>query len=157
MRATHETRERLQLLDQGAKYTAEERSLEATFDTSWAQLTPDERRLFSQLSVFPDSFDRDAACAVWMVREEQASVTLDALMRLSLIQWNIETERYELQALLREYVGKRLMAEEKKHTSLRFVAHYTEVAEVANRFYRNGGSEILKGLALFDRERRHIE
>jgi hypothetical protein len=116
-----------------------------------------QQRSLGQLSVFPDQFDGAAAQAVWGVEEAVATETLGVLMRLSLLEWRPESSRYELHDLLREYAGKHLGTENRQAACRRHAAHFARVAEEAHRLYRQGGDSMLRGLALFDRERRQIE
>jgi hypothetical protein len=157
VRQMNASRDRLRLLDQGQRYTAEDLGLEASFGLSWDQLTAEQQRLFGQLSVFLDRFDGAAAQAVWAREEAVATETLGVLMRLSQLEWRAESSRYELHELLREYAEKHLGVEDQQVACRRHAAHFTQVAEEAHRLYRQGGDSMLKGLALFDRERRQIE
>ena len=157
LRQLNASRERLRLLDQSQKYTAEERSLEASFGLSWEQLSKENQRMFGQLAMFPVSFDEAAARAVWAVEEPVATDTLGELMRLSLAEWKEEGGRYELHDLVREYAGGHLTASDRGLACRRHAGHFTKVAREANNRYLAGGEEVVKGLALFDRERRNIE
>jgi predicted ATPase/DNA-binding SARP family transcriptional activator/Tfp pilus assembly protein PilF len=85
------------------------RSLQAVFDSAWALLTLDERRVLSQLSVFRGGFDRTAATAVATVQP----VLLAALADKSwLHQDQHEQEaRYGLHDLVQRYTAEQLANE----------------------------------------------
>ncbi|MGD2048265.1 MAG: BTAD domain-containing putative transcriptional regulator, partial [Chloroflexota bacterium] len=79
------------------------RSMQAVFGRSWQLLTQAEQTTFSQLSLFPGSFTRQAAAEV-------AQATLQALARLvdqSLLQRE-STGRYQIHGLLRQYAAEKL-------------------------------------------------
>lgn len=83
-----------------------QRSIRAVFNTSWERLSPAERELFKNLSVFRDGFTRHAA-------EEVAGATLRtlaALVNKSLLRRDQRRARYEAHELLRQYAAERLEA-----------------------------------------------
>lgn len=82
------------------------RSMQAVFDHSWAQLSPEERMAFSQLSVFRSGFRREAA-------EQVAGASLAVLSSLldkSFLRWD-PAGRYQIQELLRQYGEQKLQHE----------------------------------------------
>jgi DNA-binding SARP family transcriptional activator/predicted ATPase/Tfp pilus assembly protein PilF len=82
---------------------ARHRSLRAVFEHSWAMLTPDDRRVFAQLSIFRGGFRREAAASV-------AGAALPTLARLgdkSLLRRTADG-RYEAHELLRQYTAEKL-------------------------------------------------
>jgi tetratricopeptide (TPR) repeat protein len=145
------------LLDNARDLTAEDLGLEASFTLSFQQLRPEQQQRFIQLAVFPQSFDRAAVAAVWAVEESAASDSLDLLLRLSLLEWNEETQRFELHDLLREFARDKAAAKELDAAKRRHAEHFIQVAYGANGLYTKGGGNVLPGLALFDRERGHLE
>jgi len=152
-----DSRQRLQLLDKARELTAEDLGLEASFTPSFQQLPPEQQEWFTQLAVFPQSFDRPAAVAVWGVEESAASDALDLLLRLSLLEWNRETQRFELHDLFREFARNRARADELEAAKRRHAEHFIRVAEKSAALLVKGGQNVLDGLALFDRERPHLE
>jgi tetratricopeptide (TPR) repeat protein len=152
-----DSRQRLQLLDKARELTTEDLGLEASFTLSFQQLPPKQQQQFTRLAVFPTSFDRAAVTAVWAVEESAASDGLDLLLRLSLLEWNPETQRFELHDLLREFARNHAKAEELKAPKRRHAEHFIRVASRAQTLYEKGGENVLAGLALFDRERGHLE
>jgi hypothetical protein len=149
--------QRFQLLDKARELTDEDLGLEASFTLSFQQLPPEQQRRFTHLAAFPTSFDRAAITAVWAVDEPAASDALDVLLRLSLLEWNRETQRFELHDLLREFAHNQSKAEELDAAKRRHAEHFMCVAVRAAELYLKGGENVVAGLALFDRERGHLE
>jgi predicted ATPase len=84
---------------------ARQRSLSATFTSSWQNLPPPAQALFQRLSVFRGTFSAEAASAV-------ASATrpiLTILVNKSLLRL-ISPERYELHEMLRRMAKEKLGA-----------------------------------------------
>jgi predicted ATPase/DNA-binding NarL/FixJ family response regulator len=84
---------------------ARHRSMQATFDHSWALLSEDERRVFQRLAVFRGGFSREAA-------EQVAGATLPLLSSLvdkSLVRREADG-RFHLHELLRQYAEEHLRA-----------------------------------------------
>ena len=86
------------------------RSIQAVFDQTWKQLTPEEKAVFSRTSVFRGGFRREAATAV-----TGASLPLLAgLIDRSLLRWERRSNksaargRYQTHELLRQYAADRL-------------------------------------------------
>jgi tetratricopeptide (TPR) repeat protein len=156
-RQLRDSRQRLQLLDKARELTAEDLGLEASFTLSFQQLPPEQQQRFAQLAVLPESFDRAAVTAVWAVEESAASDALDLLLRLSLLEWNPQTQRFELHDLLREFARNQSTAEVLDAARRRHAEHFKRVAERAEGLCLKGGENVVAGLALFDRERGHVE
>ena len=157
IRQLRDSRQRLGLLDKAQEFTAEDLGLEASFTLSLQQLPPEQQHQFSQLAVFPTSFDPAAVTAVWAVEEPAASDALDLLLRLSLLEWNQKTKRFELHDLLREFARNRSKLEELNTAKQRHAQHFIHVGARTNELFLKGGENTLAGLALFDRERVHLE
>ncbi len=80
------------------------RSVRAVFDYSWKLLAPEERSIFAALSVFRGGFTREAAEAV-------AGASLRGLANLankSLLAPSLDTGRYAVHELLRQYAASEL-------------------------------------------------
>jgi predicted ATPase/DNA-binding SARP family transcriptional activator len=82
------------------------RSLQATFEHSWALLDEDERRTFAHLALFRGGFDRSAALTITQCRFP----ILIALCDKSLLRRD-PAGRYALHELLRQYAEVKLQAE----------------------------------------------
>jgi predicted ATPase len=111
--------ERLRLLATGPRTTApRHQTLRAAIDWSYQLLPPAEQTMLTQLSVFPASFDLDAAEAITDIGPEPADPgfeTLDLLTRLvdkSLIVVSADPGdiRYRLLETIREYASEKLHA-----------------------------------------------
>jgi tetratricopeptide (TPR) repeat protein len=129
-------------------------SVEASLRLSYDALEPTVQAALGQMSVFPTNFDQAAALAVVQV-ERDAETILDLLQRRSLLEWDDAAQRYSLHDLVRAFAAARL--EDADAVRLRHARHYAQVADRANTFYLEGGAATLTGLALFDRERIHID
>lgn len=80
------------------------RSIRAVFDYSWNLMNQDERDVFMKLSVFKGGFTREAAQAI-------AGANLRTLMNLmnkSLIRRDVDSGRYMIHTLLRQYGEEQL-------------------------------------------------
>ncbi len=84
------------------------RSLTAALDASVVLLTPAERELLWELSVFPASFTVGAAAAVAGQDEEEVLGRLASLVRQSLV---VLDERHRLLGPIRAYAARRAAAE----------------------------------------------
>jgi tetratricopeptide (TPR) repeat protein len=131
-----DTQQRLQL-------TGVEASLQLSYDL----LTPELKQTFSQLSVFPASFDAPAEEAVC---EDTDHLRLSELVRLSLVQYDETTLRYQLHDLVRLFVDKQLNDQERATSQYRHAEHYKNVLNTADELYTQGNENIIHGLALFD-------
>jgi tetratricopeptide (TPR) repeat protein len=149
--------------------------VEAVLGFSASRLAATDRALaerWQMLSVFPASFDRPAAAAVWGIADEDEDETLRDLGRLleqSLLLFDAANERYRLHDLMRPVARNAFgydaaqpgdfsgSAEPLAIASARHAAHYEAVLAAADYFYHQGGNGVTQGLALFDREWVHIE
>jgi tetratricopeptide (TPR) repeat protein len=157
VRQLRDSRQRFQLLDKAQELTDEDLGLETSFTLSFQQLPPEQRQRFTQIAAFPESFDREAVAAVWAVEKSAASDALDVLFQLSLLEWNPQTQRFELHDLLREFARNHAKPEELDAAKLRHAEHFIRLAENSAALFEKGGQNVLAGLALFDRERAHLE
>jgi tetratricopeptide (TPR) repeat protein len=128
---------------------------------------PDLADRWHELAVFPASFDTAAAGGVWGQPEEAAGDALDVLLSRSMVLYDPAQRRWRLHDLMRDFAGgqpavamlgapadlaERLTAARRRHAG-----HYQGVLTAANDLYLKGGTQVVSGLALFDRERRNIE
>ena len=79
------------------------RSMRAVFDQSWKLLSENERSIFARLSVFPGSFDGDAANQV----TGASFFSLAALVEKSLVQM-ASSDRFVIHEMLRQYGMEKL-------------------------------------------------
>ncbi len=89
------------------------RSIRAVFERSWNLLPEDEREVFKRLSVFRGGFSREAAQAI-----AGASLhDLTALVNKSLLRRDLNSGRYEVHELLRQYGEEKLSSAEKTNAA----------------------------------------
>jgi predicted ATPase/DNA-binding CsgD family transcriptional regulator len=117
-----------------------QRTLEATIDWSYELCSPDEQRLWAQLSVFPGGFDLDAAEHVGEVRDASVLDVLTGLVDKSVLSRKDGTfgwqAWYRMLETVREYAGARLVERGEEHDVLaRQTEHYVALA----RRYRDEG------------------
>jgi tetratricopeptide (TPR) repeat protein/transcriptional regulator with XRE-family HTH domain len=130
----------------------------AVLALSYAALASAPQATLYQLSVFVADFDLSAAQAVVVLDQEQSlEAVLGDLYRRSLLDYNSALERYILHDLVRVFAHTRLDAETNEALMLRYAQHYVQIARQADKLYLQGGESVLMGLALFDRERAHID
>ncbi|MCB0193343.1 MAG: tetratricopeptide repeat protein [Anaerolineae bacterium] len=79
------------------------RNLSALFNSAWDKLEESERMLFSQLSIFPGSFDTDAAHAITEGSRSQLATLVDKSMLRQTVPG-----RYDIHPLLRQFGLARL-------------------------------------------------
>jgi len=110
---------------------ARHRSLRAVFEYSWNLMSNHERDTFMKLSVFRGGFTREAAQSV-------AKTNLKTLMNLankSLIKRNVDSGRYEIHELLRQYAYERLQTSHMLESTLQ--SHMTYFAKFINQHESN--------------------
>lgn len=139
---------RLATLDADAD-DAGEITVDETLRLSVEQLAGEEQLAWQKLGVFASDFDTSAAEAVSGCSEEM----LIRFVRRSLLD-TFGEDRYKLHDFAAEY-ARRLISPELEKLMLIHARYYTLVGEIADELYINGRS--VDGLALFDRERLHIE
>lgn len=128
--------------------------VEASLHVSYDTLAPQAQQVLCQISVFAVSFDLAAAQAVAAIDGDVAEA-LELLRRRSLLEWDATVERFNLHDLVRAFAAARL--EDADAVRLRHARYYVGVAATARRLYLTGGATTLRGLALFDQERPHID
>jgi tetratricopeptide (TPR) repeat protein/transcriptional regulator with XRE-family HTH domain len=149
---------RLAVLDQYRTQTAEQIGITASLQLSVDLLDPEHKTLWSQLAVFPSTFEAPAAAAVWAMEVtkknvEAAAEKLEDLRQYSLIEH--ADGRWHLHDLARDFARVGLL--HPQDVALRHAAHYVDVLAAANMLYLKGNDGIAEGLACFDRERANIE
>jgi DNA-binding SARP family transcriptional activator/predicted ATPase len=98
-----------------------QRSVRATFEHSWAQLSDRERQTFARLTVFRGRFSANAAAQI-----AAATVSdLSALVARSLVRY-VPGDRYQLHELLRQFAAEKLalQADEVAAISARHANYY---------------------------------
>jgi tetratricopeptide (TPR) repeat protein len=139
-------------------------SVEASLQLSYEAIDQNAQAVLCQLSVFPGTFDRDAALAVAALpgaaddsdsSQQLVGVAIDLLYRRSLIEWDQKTERFVMHDLVRDFSSARLAGEDAAR--MRHALYYARIAAHAEEFYNSGGDSLIRGLNLFDLERTNID
>jgi tetratricopeptide (TPR) repeat protein len=130
-------------------------NVEASLRLSYDMLNPTEQLALCQLSVFPASFDLEAAEGVLRI-EADVEATLDTLHCHSLVEWNASSSRYETHDLVRVFALQQLGAAGSA-VELRHAWHYARVAQRLQQQFRAQPGEANQALASFDRERVQID
>jgi len=125
--------------------------------TSSELLEEELRSCWLLLGVFPDTFEFNAAAAIWERESDAAKDALGDLFRYSLVEWNPVTSRYRLHDLTRDFTSLQLDESTRMKAQGRHAAHYKDVLAAANEKYKSGGAGVLESLAVFDLEWSNIQ
>lgn len=122
--------------------TGRHRTLQATIDWSYELLEPAEARMFERLSVFPGSFDLDAAEGVCLTDHEATDIAtlVAALVDKSMVVAEPvdAATRFRLLETMREYAARRLDARGEADGLARAHAqYYVRLAELADTDVRS--------------------
>jgi tetratricopeptide (TPR) repeat protein len=133
-----------------------ELGVDASFNLSFQKLKPVTQQTFLNLSVFPADFDGQAE---EQICQDGGHERLSELLRWSLVDYKPlgkDYGRYKLHDLARLFALARQPDESKSIVHEHHAAYYKELLSASNSLYIKGGSRILVGLALFDREQMNI-
>lgn len=144
----------------------EDLEVEAVLGQSAAMLArenPEWAGRWQGLTVFPGSFDRAGAAAVWQVETEEARDTLGELLIRSLVLYDSNTGRYHLHDLMRLVARNAFgygaavpdAATDQARLARAAASHaiyYEKILGEADALYKKGGESMGHGLKLFDRE-----
>jgi hypothetical protein len=89
--------------------------LEASLKTSYDLLSKRYRRYWRLLSVFPGTFDINAAAAVWDLDAEESASHMEELVRNSVVEWSAIEQRYRLHDLSRQFARTQLVKSSEQH------------------------------------------
>jgi tetratricopeptide (TPR) repeat protein len=135
--------------------------VQGSFSLSYDLLTPGRKKQWRRLSVFPEDFDRDAATAVLKMAPGPSAEALSDLVRWSLVDFaavpDSEDGRYKLHDLARLFAESRLERDELADAQQKHAKYYSKVLSQADNLYEKGGTNVLAGLKLFDREWANIK
>jgi predicted ATPase len=92
---------------------------------------------FLSLAVFPDTFDAEAAAAIWAIALDIAEDSLEKLCAYSLIEFNESSTRYRLHDLVRLFVDSRLVAGDRHSTQCHHVAKHSRWTSMVGSFRRS--------------------
>jgi tetratricopeptide (TPR) repeat protein len=160
---------RLSDTQQRLKLTGVEASLQLSYDL----LTVELQKLWRALAVFPETFDRAAAMAVWVMQANPTQDALSELVRFSLLDFSsslpplpsgklplgfgVRGGRYRLHDLARLYASAHLSDLERYEARRRYAMHYGTVINNAQQLYLQGNDSVKHGLDLFDLEWKNIQ
>ena len=135
--------------------------VKGSFSLSYDLLTPGRKKQWRRLSVFPEDFDRNAATAVLKMAPGPSAEALSDLVRWSLVDFaampDSEDGRYKLHDLARLFAESCLDQEELTDAQQKHAKYYSKVLSQAENLYQKGGTDLLAGLKLFDREWANIK
>jgi len=131
--------------------------VDAALDLSLRLLPEDLQQLWRLLAVFPGTFDRAAAAAVWELEEDVADEALGKLVTSSMLEWEDRVGRYRLHDLARSFAERQLAPEEREMACRRHAVYYVEVLRRGDEQHQQGGEGIARGLSLFDSEWENIK
>lgn len=119
------------LADASQNVPERHQSLRATFEHSWALLTPEEQRVLARLSVFQGGFTREAAKLV----ADASLPVLASLVDRSLLR-STEDGRYDRHPLLFQYTQEKLTVDVEAEVRVKHAAYY-------HRFLQTHGAVLL--------------
>ena len=131
-------------------------SVEASFELSYRRLSAEAAAVLQRLAVFPATFD---AAAEEAVCRDDGHRHLSALLRMSMVEFNEETGRYNLHDLVRLFARRKLRDPQERHAAeRRHAVHYVRVAALADQVYLGKEPDAnVTGLRLFDGEWENIK
>jgi tetratricopeptide (TPR) repeat protein len=150
--------------------------VEAALRLSYDAMGEAAQTVLRHISVFSASFALEAAKAIVDLGKVKAPASqeintqrsrgrvappaladvLDELYSRSLVEYDTTTRRYSLHELVRTF-GADQMTPAERGRFRRYAVHYSTIALMAEALYHKGGEYLMQGLALFDRERVHID
>jgi tetratricopeptide (TPR) repeat protein/predicted phosphodiesterase len=135
--------------------------VEGSFSLSYDLLTPGRKKQWRRLSVFLEDFDRNAAIAVLKMAPGPSAEALNDLVQWSLVDFipipDSEDGRYKLHDLARLFAESCLEGDEPADAQQKHAKYYSKVISQAENLYDKGGTNLLAGLKLFDREWANIK
>jgi tetratricopeptide (TPR) repeat protein/predicted phosphodiesterase len=135
--------------------------VEGSFSLSYDLLTPGRKKQWRRLSVFPEDFDRNGATAVLKMAPGPSAEALSDLVQWSLVDFaaipDSEDGRYKLHDLARLFAESCLERDELVDAQQKHAKYYSKALSQAENFYKKGGTDLLAGLKLFDREWANIK
>ena len=142
--------------------------INGVLERSWSALSATEQTAWAALSIMPTSFTREAGVALLPSPTRVisrggdgvgvgAGEILDALAAANLLEYDETAERLYWHDLVRAFAAKKLDETQREAAQRRHAAYFIQVGDLADQLYMQGGENVVRGLALFDRERAHLE
>jgi tetratricopeptide (TPR) repeat protein len=147
-----ETKNRLNVIDSSLHLTHESHGIEASLSLSYDLLDRKTQNLWSQLAIFPQSFDVEATAHLWSVEPITAFRVLSDLIVKCLVEWNPTSNRYSLHDLARLFADNKLSVVDRDSLKKRMAGYYLEVLRTIESLFARGGEDIKLSLLLFDIE-----
>ncbi|HEU4326907.1 MAG TPA: tetratricopeptide repeat protein [Roseiflexaceae bacterium] len=134
------------------------RDVAATLLLSYAALDVRTQMLFRHLGVIAADADLTVIAAVLELPEDETDKALRGLLRRSLVEYDATRGRWGMHDLVRSCaLGLLAKADEEHAIQRRYAEQVIQTIQKADQHYQAGGDRVLEGLALFDRERSHLE
>jgi len=137
--------------------------MEAALNLNCEMLPLPKQRRWRMLSVFPATFEAQAAEVIWGGKPElkwpvsaAAARELDEMVDMGLLEWNEELRRYYLHEVARPFARKRLSVGEAETVARRHAEHYLNVLKGARMLDYAGSEGTVVGLAMCDIDRWNI-
>jgi tetratricopeptide (TPR) repeat protein len=147
-----ETKNRLDVIDSSLHLSPETLGIEASLNLSYDLLDRKTQTLWSQLAVFPQTFDVDAAAYLWGIDGNTTLRLLSDLIVKCLVEWNPTTNRYSLHDLARLFANNKLSEAYRESKKERMAGYYLGVFRTIENLFSRGGDNIKLSLLLFDKE-----
>lgn len=128
----------------------------ATFELSYNQLTEENQRRWRMLGVFNSSFSKHAVKEICKLTKDETIKTANHLNRYSLVILDVDTGRYTIHDLLRDFAISKLNNEEEFLLRSNFAKYYLELLRHANNLYLQGRENIKLSLQILDLELENI-
>ena len=128
--------------------TSSNSQLEACINSSYSRLNPNLKHTFCCLSVFPATFDLQAACSV--VGATKTDKMLTSLKLRSLVSYDVTSKRYSIHPYLRFFAKtQRVLELSRKSTVLNFGTYFASLLQnLAKRYYSTDFKIAIKEIHL---------
>ncbi len=137
------------LLEKSDEY---EESLQAAFKAIYYSLNEKDQKALCKLSVFPGTFDSQAAGRV----SEQNVDTLQVLSKSGLIKNDLLSKRYIIHSWIKEQLKDYLPEMDLREARIRHAIFYLSIFDTAGESFSKGGEKVIEGLKLFHQEWENI-
>jgi tetratricopeptide (TPR) repeat protein len=137
------------LLEKSDEY---EESLQAAFKAIFYSLNEKDQKTLCKLSVFPGTFDSQAASRV----SEQNVDSLQTLSQSGLIKSDLICKRYIIHSWIKEQLKDYLPETDFREARIRHAIFYLSILDTAGESFSKGGEKVIEGLKLFHQEWENI-
>jgi tetratricopeptide (TPR) repeat protein len=137
------------LLEKSDEY---EESLQAAFKAIFYSLNEKDQKVLCKLSVFPCTFDSQAASRV----SEQNVDTLQTLSQSGLIKSDLLSKRYIIHSWIKEQLKDYMPEMDLREARIRHAIFYLSIFDTAGESFSKSGEKVIEGLKLFHQEWENI-